>query len=267
MKDNENTNLVIWDQVEKTDPTYTNKITGGLIQGKTSINGHYFFKRATEMFGPCGDGWGYDVIEERFDNGANLGFFPGTEIPVYQVNHVIILDLWYRLPGKDEPNKIRSYGLTPYIQKIGNAADFEAPKKSLTDAIKKALSMIGVGADIFLGMFDDGDYVDAVNEEARIKKADNLESEAIRLRAEFQEGFDREIQTMIESKTLYELQAIHSSLYKKLKIRENNGVINVPALLAKLDSHKDQTKAALAKKAGVETVKINNDGYNPGEKA
>ncbi|MFK8333452.1 hypothetical protein M2D63_026040, partial [Pseudomonas sp. BJa5] len=37
--------------------------------------------------------------------------------------------------------------------------DGEAPKKSLTDAINNSLSMLGFRADVFLGIFDDRDYV------------------------------------------------------------------------------------------------------------
>ncbi|MDD1149777.1 hypothetical protein M5G25_15895 [Pseudomonas sp. TNT2022 ID357] len=78
-------NLALWEEVEKTDPKFTKEYTGpGGFTG-TAVNAQYLAKRATEKFGPCGTGWGYDVIEERFDIGGPLlqerrgaGPCPGT---------------------------------------------------------------------------------------------------------------------------------------------------------------------------------------------
>ena len=49
-------------------------------------------------------------------------------------------------------------------------ADEDAPKKSLTDAITKAAAQVGVGANIFLGRWDDSRYVAQVNGEYRSKE-------------------------------------------------------------------------------------------------
>nr|MDK7789430.1 hypothetical protein [Proteus mirabilis] len=38
----------------------------------TSINSTYMFMRATEIFGPIGEGWGYEVLEEKFIDGKPL---------------------------------------------------------------------------------------------------------------------------------------------------------------------------------------------------
>ena len=50
--------------------------------------------------------------------------------------------------------------------------DEDAPKKSLTDAIVKAASHLGVAANIFLGRWDDQKYVAEVNEEYRREEAE-----------------------------------------------------------------------------------------------
>lgn len=60
-------NLALWEEVEKTDPKFTKEYTGpGGFTG-TAVNAQYLAKRATEKFGPCGTGWGYDVIERAED--------------------------------------------------------------------------------------------------------------------------------------------------------------------------------------------------------
>lgn len=58
-------NLSIWKQVQRTDPRFTKPLEGAGFQG-TSINSNYMFMRATEIFGPIGEGWGYEVVEEKF---------------------------------------------------------------------------------------------------------------------------------------------------------------------------------------------------------
>jgi hypothetical protein len=57
--------------------------------------------------------------------------------------------------------KVKHYGATTFVgeDKNGVFTDEEAPKKSLTDALTKALSMWGFSADVFLGLYDDNKYV------------------------------------------------------------------------------------------------------------
>ena len=62
--------------------------------------------------------------------------------------------------------------------------DGEAPKKSLTDAIKKALSMLGFSADVFLGMFDDVNYVQQLQAEQAIEQAEDRQAEIERQQQE-----------------------------------------------------------------------------------
>ena len=49
--------------------------------------------------------------------------------------------------------------------KYGLNSDDEAFKKAFTDAVTNALKLIGVGADIHMGMFDDSKYVNTMREE------------------------------------------------------------------------------------------------------
>jgi len=53
----------------------------------------------------------------------------------------------------------------------GMMLDEDAPKKSLTDAIIKASSQLGIAANIFLGRWDDQKYVQQVNSEYRKEDA------------------------------------------------------------------------------------------------
>ena len=57
-----NKNLRLWDLVESTDAKFTHKLTYGAKL--TAIDAQYQRKRATEIFGPMGIGWG--TIESRY---------------------------------------------------------------------------------------------------------------------------------------------------------------------------------------------------------
>ena len=58
-KETPNKNKHIWDQVKVTDPRFTKKVDFG--RGFTSIDPMYQIGKMTDIFGPVGHGWGYDV--------------------------------------------------------------------------------------------------------------------------------------------------------------------------------------------------------------
>lgn len=212
----DNTN--IWRQVEKTAPEATKaaKVNGQQI---TSISGHHMVKRATEVFGPVGIGWGWTVAEERFDQGGEIRNDKG-EIIGHEVGHTIRIKLWFM--QDDKRGELEQYGCTPftYKSKWGVTTDTEAPKKSLTDAIKKGLSMLGFSADIFLGMYDDTDYVQQRQAEAALEQAENREAELERQSQERLEWLKSAIETMETATTLHELKKLHTH-YVRAATRRN----------------------------------------------
>ena len=167
-------NIRIWNEVSTTATEATKRAKVGGME-ITAINGLYMVKRATEVFGPIGIGWGYDVVEERFDQGAPIKNDKGEDIGI-TTSHVIRLKLWFETEGKR--GEITHYGCTPaiYKSKYGVTVDDEAPKKSLTDAIKKCLSMLGFSADVYMGLHDDSDYVKNLQEQESIEKADDKDA-------------------------------------------------------------------------------------------
>lgn len=148
-------NLRLWGQFEDIDPKYTKPITGKPYRG-TSPNPHYIIRCLTEMFGPVGEGFGWDVVAE--------GFQPLGD----EVLHWCRIRFWH-----GEGKGFEAYGQTKAYMKTRNGfmADEDAPKKSLTDAITKAAAQIGVGASIFLGRWDDNKYVAEVEKQYRDKES------------------------------------------------------------------------------------------------
>lgn len=166
-------NTSLWGSVEKTDPKHTSKITGKAYQGN-SPKPYFIVKRATDTFGPCGIGWGFQIIEEKLLDGAMLE--PGF----YEKIHMARVRVWYKWNG--ERGEVEHVGQTAFSGKRRDGktyTDEDAPKKSVTDALIKALSMIGFAGDIFMGRFDDSKYVAEVSAEFEGKRhADNLDESA-----------------------------------------------------------------------------------------
>ena len=52
-------NMRIWNLASETDPTHTKEVTIG--RKLTAIDSYYQIRRATEHFGPMGQGWGYEA--------------------------------------------------------------------------------------------------------------------------------------------------------------------------------------------------------------
>lgn len=79
--------------------------------------------------------------------------------------HKVRVKLWYRLDGVR--GEVVQFGQTTFVGRNRNGlfTDEEAPKKSLTDAMSKCLSLLGFSADVYLGRFDDNKYVSDLQQE------------------------------------------------------------------------------------------------------
>ena len=229
-------NLSIWKQVQRTDPRFTKPLEGTGFQG-TSINSNYMFMRATEIFGPIGEGWGYEVVEEKFLDGkpltepvmennkqVALRYLRDADGSLFcEQNHSIKIQFWYR--SKDgKCCYFESYGATPYRYQTqyGIKVDSEVIKKSLTDAIKKALSMLGFSSDVFMGMHDNPEYLIKNKLEFEIKAASENAEDSVRIREELDEKFTRNTETMRTAVTQNELRGIASTLTREISAHLNS---------------------------------------------
>lgn len=152
--------LSLWDRVAQTDPKYTKsfKRAGGF--SGTAVNPTYAIKKMTEIFGPCGDGWGLGKPEFQIYDAGEQG------VLVY-----CVVNLWYMNGGK----RCDTFGVggdtVVSKTKYGLNADDEAFKKANTDAITNAMKTIGMSADVHLGMYDDSKYVNEAKNKFDEKKS------------------------------------------------------------------------------------------------
>jgi hypothetical protein len=142
----------LWDRLGKTDPKHTKgfKRAGGF--SGTAIKPIYSYRRMTEEYGPCGVGWG--VGEPSFQVVPG----PEGEVLVY-----CTVSIWHG----DRANLVFGVGGDKAVgkNKYGLSADDEAFKKAFTDAVTNALKLIGVGADVHMGLFEDNKYLTEVKAE------------------------------------------------------------------------------------------------------
>jgi hypothetical protein len=166
-------NMQLWSAVERTPKEFTKAITGKPYRG-TSPSPYYLTRKASETFGPCGIGWGYNILNQQFQTGKD-----GTIV------HIAHIRLWYK--WQDETGEVEHVGQTVFSgkNKNGDFTDEDACKKSVTDALVKALSMLGFAGDIFIGRYDDSKYVQELEREAAAPKAKSLSPEEVTTAAAF----------------------------------------------------------------------------------
>ena len=61
-------NMKIYEQARKVPDEAKKSITAGRLKGFTDVNPMYRIKRLTEMFGPCGIGWWYEITDKKISD-------------------------------------------------------------------------------------------------------------------------------------------------------------------------------------------------------
>lgn len=155
-----NKNMALWGSVFKTDPSAVKEITGKSYKGN-SPKPYWLIEQATKTFGPCGIGWGVQVVKESFQQVGPDDFL-----------HTAIVRVWYVYDGNR--GEIEQAGGTKAAYKSSASkiiVDEDAAKKSITDGMVKCLSMIGFAGDIFSGRWDDSKYVEGLHDHFADEKA------------------------------------------------------------------------------------------------
>jgi len=190
--------LSLWESVEKTDPAFTKRVNQR--GGYTAITPQYQSRMATEQFGPYGLGWG--LKETTFDT----SMFEATGMVIHDAI------FFYKLDGEEITFPIHN-AVKPMM---GERCDEDWPKKLETNTISKALSRLGFNADIFMGQFDDMNYVNAVKTEFDIAKADDADEAMAEKVKEFTDWAVKELETypLIPNKAA--LKAVLAGHLKKI---------------------------------------------------
>ena len=132
-------NLDIYKKTREVPKKAQKSITGGRLKGMTDINPMWRIKTLTELFGPCGIGWRYEITEKRLEKGAN------DEIAAF-----LDINLYIKVDG-EWSEAIQGTGGSTFVAKEKNGlyTSDECFKMALTDAISVACKSLGFGADVY----------------------------------------------------------------------------------------------------------------------
>ncbi len=158
--------LYLWNRLKRTDPKATKPFARpGGFRG-TQIDPTWRLQMMTEVFGPVGKGWGYEQMDWTI-----------AERMVFICAHV-----WYIDPQTGQTCWTGpQWGGTEMLRRRNGieAPDDECFKMSMTDAVGKCLLQLGLGADIYMGQFDDSKYREESEAYYAIKANPALQPEAI----------------------------------------------------------------------------------------
>lgn len=144
----------------KTVPQSALKIIDfGKLKGKYDISPQWRWEILTEVYGMCGVGWYFDIV----DTEQVLVEATGETMLYVKVN-------LYIKDGDEWSKPIPGYGgdFLIYKDKNGYHGNDEAFKMAVTDALGTAAKMIGVGADVYRGLQDT--KINAVAEKEKKEK-------------------------------------------------------------------------------------------------
>lgn len=132
-------NMDIYEKVRAVPASAKKQFDNGNYKG-TDINPMWRIKMLTEMFGPCGFGWWYEIVDKHAET-----FDDTTVIAVVDVK------LYVRKDGETSQPICGTGGNTlHYVTSKGRVVtNDEGYKMALTDAISVACKALGIGADVY----------------------------------------------------------------------------------------------------------------------
>lgn len=131
-------NLDIYNAAKEVPEKAKRQIKGGRLSGKTDINPMWRIKKMTELFGPCGIGWYYKIINKWTEKS-------GDEIAAF-----VDIEMYVRQDG-EWSMPIHGTGGSMFVtkEKSGLFVSDECYKMATTDAISVACKQLGIGADVY----------------------------------------------------------------------------------------------------------------------
>lgn len=132
-------NLIIYEQVRNVPKEAITPIVGGRLKGKSDINPMWRIKTLTELFGPCGYGWRYEIVKMWTEQGTP------TEVSAF-----VQINMYVKYKGEwSEP--IVGLGGSVFVtqERSGVYVSDECYKMALTDAISVSCKALGIAADVY----------------------------------------------------------------------------------------------------------------------
>ncbi len=215
-------NLELWDKVKKTDPAHVKKVN--MRGGFSSIAPQYQIQCATEQFGPYGKGWGFESCE-----------FDYSQLAVTRL--VMVSAVFFYVIG-EKRHTFPINNSWPVMSKK-DVVDDDFAKKAETNTMSKALSKLGFSADIFMGDYDNPDYVQAVGNEFALGNAEDQIEERAAQQKEYEDWAESVKELIKTASSMNELKQVFKGAAGKAKLYDDS------ALIVRLNKLKDDRKIQL----------------------
>lgn len=182
-------NLKIYNTVREVPPEAKKNIGGGRLKGMTDINPMWRIKKLTEVFGVCGIGWKYEIVDRWIE----------TAMSKDEITANVIINLYIKGENGEWSEPIPGIGGSMLVasETKGLYVNDECYKMALTDAISVACKALGMGADVYWNK-DTTKYNDVKRDnykadmEARASIEGEINKNAIELAS------DREVKTFMD---------------------------------------------------------------------
>ena len=219
-------NMRIWDRVKETDREYT-KERQERGRKLTSITPQYQLQEATKVFGPYGKGFGFESCN------IELGEVAGSMIAIIRaVFFYVDSDGRHTFPINNSWDIMAGKRDSKYL-------DVEYAKKAETNTLSKALSKLGFSADVFMGQFDDVEYVAQIEGRQAIEKAEDKLEEERKQKLEYQQKCKNEIEKLSTATNLSELKHLFTEYTRRANLWQDKDQIK------RLDAAKNKRKEGL----------------------
>jgi len=201
-------NLKLYKSVETPDMAFVKKVN--MRGGFTNIDAQYLIKLATEKFGPYGKGFG--LCKSELDH----SLLESVGVVTHSATFFYVLD------GERSEFPINNaiQAKTPK-----GFFDVDFAKKVETNTLGKALSKLGFASDVYMGKFDDQDYVQEKANEQSLAKADDKDAEVIRQREEWREWKEKELAAMALIPNAESLKTVYTGYIRKIQRKGDNDAL------------------------------------------
>lgn len=205
-------NLAIYERARLVPESAIKPIVSGRLKGKSDINPVYRIKRMTEIFGPCGIGWRYEIVKQWLETYGN------------EVKAFTHINLYIKWDG-EWSEAIPGIGGAAFVsmESKGAYVSDECYKMSLTDALSVSMKALGIAADIYYSK--DGNNANPGDSKYRDGTI-NSAAETAQAKNELQAKIDQAVAEIKAVKSREELEACWRTWSKVVPTEQGSAFMN-----------------------------------------
>lgn len=182
-------------------------IKGGRLKGMTDINPMWRIKTLTDLFGPCGIGWYYEVKDRWIESSMSNE----------EITANVLISLYIKHEGAWSA-PIQGIGGSKLVanEKQGLYVNDECFKMALTDAISVACKALGFGADIYWSS-DNTKYIDTKKEnfeqEMEAERTKLIDKGKQKVLLQMAESYGVSLETILQNYGIKSLDEMTAEMY------------------------------------------------------